>query len=281
MDYFDILIDSFFDTLNLVPFLFIAYIVLEYIEHKSEEKMLGVIQKSKRFGPFIGGVLGLFPHCGFSAIASSFYSTRIITLGTLFAVFLSTSDEMLPIFLSEGVGAGVILKILFIKFFLAMVFGFLIDFIFKTSLHREIKIREFCTCSHCHCGEGVLYPALNHTVKISGWIFVFTFILSCIMEFIGEEQIVSIFSNNVYFTNFLTAGIGLIPNCASSVILSKLYIGGVINFSSLVCGLLVGAGLGLIVLFKMNKSLRENIFILLGLYFIAVFSGIVLQFLGV
>ena len=281
--FMDVLLDSVWDTLNLVPFLFVAYLVLEYVEHHSEEKMLRLITKSNRFGPLVGSLLGLFPHCGFSAMASSFYATRVITLGTLFSVYLSTSDEMVPIFLSEGVSAGLIFQVLFVKFVVGMVFGFLVDFMFRCRkrLQDGLKIHEFCDCSHCCCDDGIVYSAVKHTTKISVWIFLITFVLSLGINFVGEDALKFLFSGNVFLASCVTTLVGLIPNCASSVVLSKLYIENIITMPSLVSGLLVGAGLGLIVLFKMNRNIKENFAILGGLYIIAVLSSVILQMIGI
>ncbi|MBR4316721.1 MAG: arsenic efflux protein, partial [Alphaproteobacteria bacterium] len=231
----DIVTDSFFDTLNLVPFLFIAYLILEFVEHTSQKNMLNIIKKSNKYGPLFGAICGLFPHCGFSAVASSFYSTRVITIGTLFAVFLATSDEMVPIFLSEGISLEFIFELLSIKFICALVVGFVLDFIFKKK-KQNIKIKEFCDCSHCHCGENILYSAFEHTVKIIFLIFIVSFIFGSLVEGIGEEKISMLLSDHFIFSKFIVTGIGLIPNCAASVILSKLYLNGAISVSSLLSG---------------------------------------------
>ncbi len=281
MDILHILEHSFFESFNLFPFLFLAYLFLEYLEHKSQEKIVNTIQKTSKFGPLLGGFLGLFPHCGFSAIASSFYATRVITLGTLFAVYIATSDEMIPIFLSEGISGNVIFSILFIKFIFAIIFGFLIDLIFHSRKKKNFQIKEFCSCSNCNCQDGIFLSSLRHTVVIWSWIFVFNFIFTLIMDLFGTDYMTSLLSDSFIGTKFIVALFGLIPNCASSVVLSKLYITGVLSFSSFVCGSLVGSGLGLIVLFKMNKSMKENFAILFLLYFIAIISGFILQLIGV
>ncbi len=272
----DIVTDSFFDTLNLVPFLFIAYLILEFVEHTSQKNMLNIIKKSNKYGPLFGAICGLFPHCGFSAVASSFYSTRVITIGTLFAVFMATSDEMVPIFLSEGISLEFIFELLSIKFICALVVGFVLDFIFKKK-KQNIKIKEFCDCSHCHCGENILYSAFEHTAKIIFLIFIVSFIFGSLVEGIGEEKISMLLSDHFIFSKFIVTGIGLIPNCAASVILSKLYLNGAISVSSLLSGLLVGAGVGLVVLFKMNKDMKENLKILGMLYAIGVILGFILE----
>lgn len=277
VDIWDIVKDSFFDTLNLVPFLFIAYLILEFVEHTSQKNMANIIKKSNKYGPLFGAICGLFPHCGFSAVASSFYSTRVITIGTLFAVFLATSDEMVPIFLSEGVSLEFIFELLLIKFICAVVVGILLDVIFKKKRKSPLKIKEFCSCSHCHCGENIFYSVIEHTLKISFLIFVVSFIFGSLVEGIGEEKISMLLSDHFVFSKFITTGIGLIPNCAASVILSKLYLSGAISVSSLLSGLLVGAGVGLVVLFKMNKDIKENFKILGMLYAIGVILGFVLE----
>ncbi len=278
VDIWDIVRDSFFDTLNLVPFLFIAYLILEFMEHTSQKKMVNVIKKSHKYGPLVGALFGLFPHCGFSAVASSFYSTRVITIGTLFAVFLATSDEMVPIFLSEGVSLEFIFEILSIKFICAVIVGVLLDCIFKKK-KQNLKIKEFCNCSNCHCEENIFYSALEHTLKISFLIFIVSFIFGSLVEGIGQEKISMVLSDHFIFSKFITTAIGLIPNCAASVILSKLYLSGAISISSLVSGLLVGAGVGLIVLFKMNRNLKENLKITGMLYLIGVVLGFILEFI--
>jgi len=279
IDIFDVLKDSFFDTLNLVPFLLVAYLVLEFVEHKSQKKVVKIIKKSHKFGPLVGAVCGVFPHCGFSAIASSFYATRVITIGTLFAVYLATSDEMVPIFLSEGVSAEFIFEVLSIKFVCALFVGFFLDIIFKKKKKQSLKIKEFCDCANCHCEENIFYSAVEHTIKILIWIFVISFVLGSIIELVGEEKIGMILSDNFKFSKFIVVAIGLVPNCAASVVLSKLYLTGVISVSSLIAGLLVGAGVGLIVLFKMNKNIRENLKIVGMLYCIGVVLGYLLEFI--
>ena len=277
MNFTHIFMHSLSDVLGILPFLFISYVILEYIEHKSQDKVSNILVKSKRIAPLFGGLAGLFPSCGFSAMASSFYATRVISLGTLFAVYLSTSDEIIPIFLSEGVDLSFLFYILFIKFLVAVVCGFIIDAIFFKNRQYSIRIKDFCECEKCSCHNGIILSALRHSIKIFLWVFVITFVLGILIEMIGEDAILVFLSDKGVIVKFITAFIGLIPNCASSVILSKLYISGVIDFSSLITGLLVGSGVGLIVLFKMNKSFKENLYIAVGLYFIAVLTGFLIQ----
>ena len=279
IDIFDVLKDSFVDTINLIPFLLVAYLLLEFVEHKSKKKIESFVKKSHKFGPVVGAMCGMIPSCGFSAIAASFYSTRVVTIGTLFAVFLSTSDEMVPIFFSEGVSMEFISEVLLIKFVCAVVVGCVLDIIFKKKKKQSLKIKEFCDCTNCHCGENIFYSAVLHTMKISVLIFCVSFILGSLIEGIGEEKFSNVLLNNFVFSKFIVTGIGLVPNCVASVILSKLYLNGVITISSLISGLLVGAGVGLIVLFKMNKNLKENLKITGMLYLIGVIFGFVLEFI--
>jgi hypothetical protein len=183
---------------------------------------------------------------------------------------------MVPIFLSEGISLEFIFELISIKFICALVVGFVLDFIFKKK-KQNIKIKEFCDCSHCHCGENILYSAFEHTVKIIFLIFIVSFIFGSLVEGIGEEKISMLLSDHFIFSKFIVTGIGLIPNCAASVILSKLYLNGAISVSSLLSGLLVGAGVGLVVLFKMNKDMKENLKILGMLYAIGVILGFILE----
>lgn len=223
------------------------------------------------------------PQCGFSASATNLYAGRVISLGTLIAVYLSTSDEMLPIFLSESVEISVILKILGIKLLIGVIAGFIIDFIlrFKNKSQEEDKIVDLCEDEHCHCHEeGIFKSALRHTLNIVIYIFIITLIINIIVEFVGEDNITRFIGNHIILGPVVSSLVGLIPNCAASVIITNLYIQGVINASSLIAGLLTGAGVGLIVLFRMNKNIKQNIGIVTLIYGIGVVSGIVLQLIG-
>lgn len=277
----EILQDATIDTLKLLPFLFITYIFMEYIEHKMTQKSKKTIEKSGKFGPLIGGIVGVIPQCGFSASATNLYAARVISLGTLFAVYLSTSDEMLPIFLSEAVPLNTIIKILLIKLLIGIIFGFIIDFILKLinkdSKHEQ-HIDDICEHEHCDCKhDGIIKSALKHTLNIIVYIFIITLIIAALVELVGEDNIATFIGNHTILGPLISSLIGLIPNCAASVILTNLYIENIINGASLIAGLLTGAGVGLIVLFKMNKHLKENILIVSLLYGIGVISGIILQ----
>lgn len=279
------------DSIKLLPFLFITYLIMEYIEHKMANKSKELIKKSGKLGPIIGGVLGIFPQCGFSVSATNLYAGRVITLGTLIAVYLSTSDEMLPIFISEAVAPERIIKILAIKLVIGILAGLIIDFILNLinknkntnkNIETEERIGHICEEEHCHCNEhGIVKSALKHTINIFAFIILVTFIINLVVHFVGEENIAHLLLNKPIIGPVIAALIGIIPNCASSVIITNMYLENVISVSSLIAGLLTGAGVGLAVLFKTNKGIKENIKIVGILYVIGVVSGIILELIGI
>ncbi len=281
----DILLDTIIDVLKLVPFLYITYLIMEYIENKTSEHAKQTIKKSGKWGPLIGGIVGIIPQCGFSASATNLYATRVISLGTLIAVYLSTSDEMLPIFLSEQVEFSVIMKILGIKLVIAIIAGFIIDLVIRLSSKgkdEEEKIIDLCEHDKCHCHEeGIFKSSLKHTLNILVYIFIVTLVINIIVEFVGQDHIASFIGNNTVLGPVVSSLVGLIPNCAASVIITNLYIQNVINAASLIAGLLTGAGVGLIILFRTNKNVKQNIGIMSLIYGIGVLSGIVLQLINI
>ena len=275
----EILQDTAIDTIKLIPFLFITYLIMEYIEHKTSNKLRDTIKKSGKFGPLLGAVVGIFPQCGFSVSATNLYAGRVITIGTLIAVYITTSDEMLPILLTESVPITTILTILGIKLVLGIIAGFIIDFIFNfvKKEQQEQDIEELCEHEHCHCEEGIVPSATKHTLNITIFIFVITLILNGIITYIGEDTIAHFISKNIILGPIIAGLIGLVPNCASSVILTELFISNVISMPVLISGVAVNAGVGLLVLFKTNKNIKENVSIIGILYAIGVMSGIVLE----
>lgn len=280
----DVILDTLIDSIKLLPFLFITYLLMEYIEHKMKHKSKETIQKSGKFGPFFGSLLGIFPQCGFSVSATNLYAGRVITLGTLIAVYLSTSDEMLPIFISEAVSPIIILKILTIKLVIGMIAGFIIDLVINVLTKNKIKenIEQVCEEEHCHCNEnGILKSSIHHTLNIFVYIIIISFIINTIVHFIGEEAIANLLLNKPIIGPLVSALIGLIPNCAASVIITNMYLQKVISFGSMMAGLLTGAGIGLAVLFKTNNEIKENIKIVVLLYSIGVIVGIVIDTLGI
>ena len=276
----EILKEASLDTLKLLPFLFITYLIMEYLEHKTSDKVKKTIQKSGKFGPILGGIVGIFPQCGFSVSATNLYSARVITLGTLISVYLTTSDEMLPILLTESIPITTILIILGLKFIIGIIFGFLIDMvirIIKKGKTLEPKIQELCENEHCHCEEGILISTIKHTINIVIYIFIITLLINGIITLIGEKNIANFISGNLVLGPIIAGLIGLIPNCASSVILTELFVENVISIPILISGVSVNAGVGLLVLFKTNKNIKENLYIVGILYLTGVLSGIILQ----
>lgn len=268
------------DTIKLLPFLFIAYLIIELIEQKAGDKTTKLIKKSGKFGPVLGSLLGIVPQCGFSAAASNLYAGRIITMGTLIAIFLSTSDEMLPILISEAVPATTIIMILLIKVFIATIVGIVVDLIFRKKVEENSKeeIHKLCDEEHCHCEEhGVIRSSLKHTLQIFVYILIISFILNLIIHFIGEENIAGLVLNIPVLGPVISSLVGLIPNCASSVILTQLYLENIISVGSMIAGLLVNSGIGVLILFRVNKSQKENFTILGILYLVGVISGIILD----
>lgn len=279
----DAILDSLIDTVKLIPFLLITYIIMEFIEHKTSHKTKDAIKKSGHFGPLIGGILGVVPQCGFSAAASSLYSARIITLGTLIAVFLSTSDEMLPILISEAVDVRIILSILGIKLVIAVIVGFIIDLFFRKKFETsedEPEIKDLCEHEHCHCEHGIFKSALKHTINITLYIFIISLVLNIIIYFIGEDNLAHILNSTPIIGPIIASLVGLIPNCASSVIITQLYLSNVLNFATMIAGLLVNTGVGLLILFRTNKDLKENIKITVLLFTIGVIFGIIFDLIG-
>ena len=272
---------SLLDTLKIIPFLFFSYLLMEYIEHKTSDKVKRTIHKSGKAGPFIGGLLGAIPQCGFSASAAGLYAGRIISLGTLIAIFLSTSDEMLPILISEAVDIKLIVQIVGIKVIIGMIAGFLIDFIMQfkeKSQAEEWKIHDMCEHDHCHCEKSILKSSISHTLQVTLFILIVNFALNFVIEFVGEEALANLFFTKPIIGELIAGLVGLIPNCASSVVITQLFLEGVISFGSMMSGLLVGSGIGILVLFRVNKGLKENMKILALLYAIGVVSGIILGF---
>lgn len=278
----DIILDAIMDSVKLLPFLFVTYLMMEYIEHKTKDKTKEVVKKSGKYGPFIGSVLGIFPQCGFSVSATNLYAARVITLGTLIAVYLSTSDEMLPIFLSEAVPITTILTILGIKLTVGMIAGFVIDFVIRIrGKEEDQKIIDLCEKEHCHCEHGIIKPALKHTLNIFVFILMITILINFAIYLIGEERISSFLQNQPILAPAIAGIIGLIPNCASSVILTQMYLENIISVATMISGLLVGAGVGLAVLFKMNRGIKQNIKIVALLYTIGVVAGIIIELIGI
>ena len=280
----DVILDTLLDCIKLLPFLFLTYLAMEYIEHKAGEQIQETIKKSGKCGPLIGSILGAFPQCGFSAAASNLYAARIITLGTLISIYLSTSDEMLPILISQQVGAAMIWKILGIKILIGMVAGFLIDIVRNMFLKKEkeaLQIEQLCEHHHCQCENGIVKSAFRHTIEIFIYLLLITFVLNIFIALIGEDFLANLLLNRPVIGEVIAGLVGLIPNCAASVVITQLYLNGILNEGAMMAGLLVGAGVGILVLLRVNDKPKENMRIIALLYVIGVAAGIIVEVLPI
>ena len=280
----DLLLDAVIDTAKLLPFLFITYLLLEFIEHKAAKKTAAAAARAGVFGPAVGGLLGAIPQCGFSASAANLYSGGIISAGTLIAIFLSTSDEMLPVMLSEKAALPRVLTILGIKVVCGILIGFIVDFILHLckKTPRNSDISHLCEEEHCHCEKGIFRSALIHTVQIALFIFLFSLLVGGIIYFVGEDKIAALAGESGVFGPLVCGLIGLIPNCASSVVLTELFLDGVISTGSMLAGLLAGSGVGLLVLFRVNgKAIGENLLITAIIYVSGILVGILADLVGI
>lgn len=285
----DVLLDTLLDAAKLIPFLYLTYLLLEFIEHRAKEQTEVLMKKAGKWGPFLGGALGAVPQCGFSASMSNLYAENIISLGTLVAVFLSTSDEMLPIMIS-GISSGDIrawsvVKILLVKILLGIVVGFIVDGVARLCSKKEknIDIESLCHDDHCGCEEGNIFlSALIHTLKILAFILVVSFALNTVIYFIGEDALGNFISSlPVVVGPLATALVGLVPNCASSIVITQLYMSGVISAGSMLAGLLSGSGIGLLILFRVNKNMKSNFAVLGIVYGSGAVIGIICDLLKV
>ena len=351
----DILADAAEDTLLVIPFLLVTYIIMEWIEHKTSDASKQAIRKAGAAGPVVGAILGVVPQCGFSAAAATFYAGRVVTLGTLFAVFLSTSDEMLPIFIAEQVPVDTILAILGTKIILGMILGFLVDLGIRLIRKTQppIAIGELCEIAGCHCDErcagceidcekckhmlsaveiaassddagsqqiegglsseseacscghehevgytdahdhhhahehhehgkgSILMSAVKHTLQITVFLFIITLLLNIVLELVGAENLAAFVGANPVASVFASALVGLIPNCAASVLIAQLYIEGVLGAGAMMAGLLVSAGVGLLVLVRTNRHQKQNVAIIAGLYVAGIVCGLAVMALGI
>lgn len=276
-----ILMHSLNDTIPMLPFLFITYLLMELIEHKKPDLFKNILNKSKALGPFIGALLGVIPQCGFSLIASGLYLNQNITLGTLIAVFLSTSDEALPMLISTPENVEIILPLILIKIIWAMIVGYLIDYLvskkFLKNYHSIHNIHDECDEEHHH---SIIYLAFIHTIKVFAIIFVINFLLTFVMESFGEDNIRILFENFKILQLPIATLVGLIPNCAASVLLTSLYIDNFLSFGALVSGLMSSVGLGLLFLFQTYDNKRDIIRILLILVIASFSIGFMINLVG-
>lgn len=278
-----IFLDTLTDALKMLPFLFAAFCLIELLEHHAGEKLSRFFARAGKAGPAVGAVLGCVPQCGFSVLSANLYAGGVITLGTLCAVFLSTSDEAILLLAATPSATPDILKLLLAKVLIGVAAGYLVDFLFRKKTDSELQLKDLCDHEHCGCHEhsGVLRPALLHTAKIFGFVFLITLVLNFLVEFLGHERLETLLLHDSVFQPFLTALFGFIPNCAASVLLTQLYLEGALQFGAVVSGLCTGAGAGLLVLFRENRNPKDNLKILGILYVAAVVPGVILQILGI
>ena len=261
------------DAIKLLPFLFIAYFIVEFVEHKSSEKSLNIMKKVGRFGAIPGALFGIIPQCGFSVAAANLFTGGVITIGTLISVFLATSDEALILLLADGKMSVYAGWLIVFKIAAGIVFGLIFDFVFanKTSCHQD---EDFC--KNCNCENGIIKAALTHTVSIFLYIVVATFIINIFVEF-GEEVLNVILLNGSFLQPLLTALVGFIPGCAVSITFYELFAAGQLSFGSILAGLFTNAGIGLFVLFKTYAHKKEILKVMLYMYVVSAVSGMVVN----
>ncbi len=278
----DCLLDAIIDSAKMLPFLFVVYLVMELVEHKAGKNFPKAFSKISGIGPLAGGLVGAIPQCGLAAASASLYSGRVITLGTLVAVFLSSSDEMLPMMLSSAVPILSILKILGVKIAIGVVSGYAIDLVLRHRARTDAAAAseaeaEFEAYEH---HSNPFLCALEHSIRIFVYVFLFSLILNIVISIVGEDSMADVFSSIPVVGELAAALIGLIPNCASSVVITQLYLDGIISAGPMFAGLLVNAGVGVMVLLKTNRNVRENLLIVLTLFCLSVLWGVLIEFTG-
>lgn len=276
--------DTLIDTAKMLPFLFVACLLVEYAEHRADGRLVRLLSRGGSVGFAVGAGLGLVPQCGFSAMAADLYSGHVISLGTLLAVFIATSDEAVLIFLSNPSALPLLGKLLIIKFCVALIVGFVVDYLLRGRLVHSGLMREKepieCPCTHEEGEESVFKAALLHTAQLLFWILLFSLLIHAGMEYFGSDLLSQWITSSQFWQPALAALVGLIPNCAASVLLAQLYLAGSITFASLTAGLCSAAGIGLVVLFKTNKSKKKSFAILTILYLASLAAGLVIGLLG-
>lgn len=274
----EMLLDAVEDNIRILPFLFGAFCLIELLEKYSVERRNKMLIKFQKAGPVIGSVFGCIPQCGFSVVAANLYSGGIISAGTLLAVFMSTSDEAVLIMMSAPGHGKEILRLILVKVLIAVCVGYFVDIFFVHRFKKESGRQDLCGRETCGCKEEgkILLPAWKHTIRLFGYLLVFTAVINLVVEGIGSARMEQLILNGSIFQPFLTALIGLIPNCAASVLLTELYMKGILSFASTVAGLCASAGIGLMVLFRVNRPMKENWKLVGILYAFSVLSGVIL-----
>ncbi|MDE5859633.1 MAG: arsenic efflux protein, partial [Oscillospiraceae bacterium] len=280
-DIWDVLLDALIDSAKMLPFLFLAFLLMEFIEHRAGDKLVSFLQKNGggRVGSSaVGAVVGCVPQCGFSVAASNLYAGGVISVGTLIAVFISTSDEAIPVLLAHPEHVGAIWRLIAVKIIIAAAAGIIADVVVKIfKLERDGEaIEDICSESGCGCGShGIWYSSFRHTVNIFIFILIVNLVFGMIMAFAGEDTVKGFLEGMGVFQPILSGIVGMIPNCAASVLITELYADGAISFGSAAAGLCTGAGVGLAVLFRANKNIRENLTIMVIVYAVGVLSGMI------
>ena len=308
----DVIADSLLDTLELVPFLFVTYLAMEALEHSTGGRMEGLVARAGHAGPVVGALLGAIPQCGFSAMAATLFSGGVVTAGTLVAVILSTSDEMVPVFLAHQEPMERLLSIMLLKVVVGMVVGLLVDAVLHAVRHvgtPRPHIHDLCERAHCHCEEdegaeqgepaeqtagnvahghhhhghgrwAIVRSAAIHTVQVTGFILLITFLFGLFIEVLGDVSLAQILGSHPVRATFLAALVGLIPNCGASVAITELYLDGVLGAGPMVAGLLASGGVGLLVLFRTNSNVRQNVAVTAFVYAVGVIVGLVVSASG-
>lgn len=295
----EILLDAFIDTAKMIPFLFVIYVAIEYIEIKLGDNLITKVKKAGKVAPAAGALFGIVPQCGFSVMATALYNKRVVTLGTLLAVYLSTSDEALPIILSQPDKIKVVAPLFLSKFIIALIAGYLVDFIVTARAKKQVgaeicasseviddghlnEIDEKGCCGHSCSSNKVNWKELithpiKHTVTVFIYLFIASVLLNSIISYVGEDNLGTVLMSNSLFQPILASIFGLIPNCASSVAITEVFLMGGLSFGSVVAGLGANAGLGLLVLFKENKSLKDSFKVVGLLVAISSAAGILIE----
>ena len=274
----EVIQDTLLDTIKLLPFLFVAFLIIEFIEHKLSNKQENIISKSGKLGPIVGALLGAVPQCGFSVLATNLYVTRIISLGSLISIYLSTSDELIPLMITHNAPIAKILSIVSIKVVIGIISGFLIDLFVRKTTKSDFVL---CEDEDCDCDHSIIKSSLIHTLKIAFFILIITFLINILFHYVDLSFLESALKNNKILTPFIASLIGLIPNCASSVMISELYLNNLISLGTTLSGLLTGSGVAIMVLVRKNKNISENLFIIGLIYIIGVIWGLLFNFIGV
>lgn len=283
LDLWDILADTILDSLKILPFLFLAFVIMEWLEHRANGKMERFFIKAGKAGPAAGALLGCVPQCGFSVLCANLYAGGVVTRGTLIAVFLSTSDEAVLLLAAVPQQMPALLKLLLCKVVIAVAAGYIADFFCRRTRRQSVgSLHALCDHEHCGCEkhQGIWMPAFLHTVKIFGFLLLFTYVLNFLVAWLGQERLETLLLHDSVFQPFAAALLGFLPNCAASVLLTQLYLEGTLGFGAVVAGLCTGAGAGLLVLFRENRHVKDNLKILGILYTAATVSGVILQAAG-